>query len=51
MILGNYYLTIEEPNDPREGRIFKDIDEVEMAYENDEIGFHTRFAIPTKAFY
>lgn len=50
MVLGNYYLTIEEPNDPREGRIFKDIDEVEMAYENDEIGFHTRFAIPTKAF-
>ena len=50
MVLGNYYLTIEEPDDPREGRIFKDINEVEMAYENDEIGFHTRFAIPTKAF-
>ena len=30
--------------------IFKDINEVEMAYENDEIGFHTRFAIPARAF-
>ena len=50
MVLGNYYLTIEDPDDPREGRIFKDINEVEMAYENDEIGFHTRFAIPARAF-
>ena len=50
MVLGNYYLTIEDPKDPREGRVFKDINEVEMAYENEEIGFHTRFAIPTKAF-
>ena len=49
MVLGNYYLTIEEPDDPREGKIFKDINEVEMAYENDEIGFHTRFAIPARA--
>ena len=46
MVLGNYYLTIEDPNDPHEGRVFKDINEVEMAYENDEIGFHTRIAIP-----
>ena len=48
MVLGNYYLTIEEPGDPREGRIFKDVNEVEMAYENDEIGFHTRILIPAK---
>ncbi len=46
MVLGNYYLTIEDPNDPHEGRVFKDVNEVEMAYENDEIGFHTRIAIP-----
>lgn len=46
MVLGNYYLTIEDPDDPHEGRVFKDINEVEMAYENDEIGFHTRIAIP-----
>ena len=48
MVLGNYYLTIEDNNDPRNGRVFKDVEEVEMAYENNEIGFHTRFAIPAK---
>lgn len=48
MVLGNYYLTIEDPDDPRNGRVFKDINEVELAYENDEIGFHTRILIPPK---
>lgn len=48
MVLGNYYLTIEEPDDPRCGRVFKDINEVELAYENNEIGFHTRILIPAK---
>ena len=48
MVLGNYYLTIEEPGDPREGRVFRDLNEVELAYENDEIGFHTRLLLPAK---
>ena len=46
MVLGNYYLTIEDPNDPREGRVFLNPDEVEMAYENDQVGFHTRVLLP-----
>ena len=46
MVLGNYYLTIEDPKDPHEGRVFTSVNEVEMAYENEEIGFHTRIAIP-----
>ena len=33
----------------REGRAFKDISEVEHAYENHEIDFHTRFVMPGKA--
>ncbi len=33
----------------REGRAFKDISEVEKAYENHEIDFHTRFVIPGRA--
>ena len=49
MVLGNYYLTIENPNDPNEGRVFRTIEEVEMAYENEEIHFHTRIALPAKA--
>ena len=48
MVLGNYYLTIENPDDPNEGRVFKTIEEVELAYENDEIHFHTRIALPAK---
>ena len=50
MVLGNYYLTIEDVNDERQGRVFKDVNEVELAYENDEIGFHTRIAILAKTF-
>ena len=46
MVLGNYYLTIEDPEDTRNGKVFRDINEVELAYENEEIGFHTRIALP-----
>lgn len=46
MVLGNYYLTIEDPNDEREGKIFKDPYELELAYHNKVIGFHTRVALP-----
>ena len=49
MVLGNYYLTIENPADPNEGRVFRTLEEVELAYENDEIHFHTRIALPAKA--
>src|SRR5690554_2774613 len=48
MVLGNYYLTIEEEDDPRNGKVFKDISEVELAFENKEIGLHTRILIPAK---
>ncbi len=33
----------------REGKAFKDISEVEHAYEENEIDFHTRFVIPARA--
>ena len=49
MILGNYYLTIERSFPGKEGRAFKDISEVEMAYENDEITLQTRIVLPAKA--
>ena len=49
MVLGNYYLTIEDALDPNEGKIFRSTDEVEMAYENEEIGFHTRVILPALA--
>ena len=49
MVLGNYYLTIEDEKDPNNGRIFKDIHEVELAYENELITLHTRIVMPCKA--
>ena len=49
MVLGNYYLTIEDVDDPHNGRVFKDPAEVELAYENDEITLHTRIVLPAKA--
>ena len=49
MVLGNYYLTIEDVDDERNGRAFSTIEEIEMAYENEQIGFHTRVIIPCQA--
>ncbi len=40
MILGSYYLTMERPGEPGEGRVFRDIDEAMMAYANHQLGLH-----------
>ena len=50
IILGNYYITQEFAGLPGEGRVFKDPNEALMAYERKEITYHTRIAIPVKAF-
>ena len=50
MILGNYYLTIEKPDEEGEGRVFKNDNEALMAYERREITLHTRIAIPVRSF-
>ena len=50
IILGNYYITIEEAGAKGEGRVFKDPNEALMAYERREITYHTRIAIPVKSF-
>ena len=49
MILGNYYLTIERSQPEKEGHAFKDLSEVEHAYEEGLIDFHTRFVIPARS--
>ncbi len=49
MVLGNYYLTIEDEKDERNGRVFKDVHEVELAYENNQISLHTRIVLPIKS--
>ena len=50
MVLGNYYLTLELPGEPNEGKAYKDPNEALMAYERREITLHTRICIPTKEF-
>ncbi len=50
MILGNYYITMENASEEGEGRVFKDPNEVLMAYERREITLHTRIAVAVKGF-
>jgi len=45
MVLGNYYLTLEEAGLPGEGKVFGDYDEATIAYENKIITLHTRIAL------
>jgi len=46
MVLGNYYLTMERSGESGEGNVYKDYNEVIMAYENKNITLHTKIAIP-----
>lgn len=50
MVLGNYYLTLEQKGVEGEGKTFRDVNEALMAYERKEIHLHARIAIPVKAF-
>ena len=50
MVLGNFYITIEKPGLPGEGRVFKDPNEVLMSYQRREITLHTRVALPVNSF-
>lgn len=48
MVLGNYYLTMEDENRVGEGMIFSTIDEVKTAYQNGFVHLHSRIAIDPK---
>ncbi|WP_461239970.1 DNA-directed RNA polymerase subunit beta' [Paucilactobacillus sp. N302-9] len=45
MVIGNYYLTIEEKNREGEGMIFKDLNEARTAYQNNYVHLHTRVGV------
>ena len=47
MVLGNYYLTMEEAGREGEGMVFKDRDEAVMALRNGYVHLHTRVGIAT----
>ena len=42
MVLGSYYLTLEKPGEPK---VFRDVDEATMAYDDGTIGLHARIKI------
>ena len=46
MVLGNYYLTLEVPGAVGEGSIFRDENEVLLAYAAKVVHLHTRIALP-----
>ena len=50
MVLGNCYLTMEKAGENNEGKVYKNSNEVLMAYERKEITLHTRIALPVKSF-
>jgi len=50
MVLGNYYLSMEEAGLDNEGKVYKDSAEAIMAYKRHEITLHTRIVLPVKAF-
>ena len=45
MILGSYYLTMEEEGEPGEGTYFKDVDEALLAYQNGDLGLHAKIFV------
>ena len=45
MVLGSYYLTIEKPGEPGEGKVFRDENEAMMAYSDHVIGLHAKIHV------
>ncbi|MCI8394833.1 MAG: DNA-directed RNA polymerase subunit beta' [Bacilli bacterium] len=50
MVLGNCYITMEKAGENHEGKVYKDPNEVLMAYERKEITLHARIAVPVRSF-
>ncbi|MDC3110929.1 DNA-directed RNA polymerase subunit beta' [Pelagibacteraceae bacterium] len=44
IVLGIYYLTQEKNNEPGEGSVFKDINEIEQALENKALTLHSKIS-------
>ncbi len=52
MVLGVYYLTMQDNKTHRgDGRVFADIDEVELAYHLEQVEIHTNIRLRVKTWY
>ncbi|MBP1043557.1 DNA-directed RNA polymerase subunit beta' [Vagococcus sp. BWB3-3] len=49
MVLGNYYLTMEEDGREGEGMVFRDVEEAELAWKNGYVHLHTRIGLQTSS--
>ena len=47
MVLGNYYLTMEEEGREGEGMIFRDMNEAVLAWQNGYVHLHSRIGVQT----
>ena len=45
MILGSYYLTMDKEGEPGEGKVFRDVNEAVMAYDEGDIGLHSKIKV------
>ncbi|MBR1863745.1 MAG: DNA-directed RNA polymerase subunit beta' [Ruminococcus sp.] len=45
MLLGSYYLTLEKKGEPGEGKIFRDVNEAIMAYDNHDVSLHAAIKV------
>ncbi len=45
MILGSYYLTMLKDDEPGNGKVFRDVNEATMAYDEGDIGLHSNIKI------
>jgi DNA-directed RNA polymerase subunit beta' len=51
MVLGVYYLTLMHDDRPGEGRVFSNLDEVELAYELGQIDIHAKIKLYTQTYF
>ncbi len=45
MVLGSYYLTMDKPGEPGEGKVFRDVNEALMAYAEHDVSLHANIKV------
>ncbi len=45
MVLGSYYLTLDKDGEPGEGKVFRDVNEAQMAFDAGSITLHSKIKI------
>ncbi|HEX3038552.1 MAG TPA: DNA-directed RNA polymerase subunit beta' [Oscillospiraceae bacterium] len=45
MVLGSYYLTLDKDGEPNEGKVFRDVNEALMAYDNHVVSLQSKIKV------